>query len=350
MPSPNDVCLIRDEKFLEHQCPDYPHPEGPRRVVELLSELEHHSLFKTLPQLALRTLSEARLRSVHSEALVSQLKNTLGKTGWIDPDTYYTPESFEIAKLAAGTVVDLALSIWRREYRRGFALVRPPGHHATSSRSMGFCLINHVALAVQSILNEAPQTRVAIVDFDLHHGNGTQEIFNENPNVLFLSSHRYPFFPGTGTLEEIGQKRGRGTKINFPLSQPFSEEFILPLYSQIVLPILRDFKPEMIFVSAGYDGHLLDPMQGLRLTTPAYGALTEMLLHAAESLSEGRILFCLEGGYHPKALGESVFESLFKLVQYPRSEVPLEVTKRTKEQWLMEKYIQHLSPLFPQLF
>ncbi|MEZ4752139.1 MAG: histone deacetylase [Bdellovibrionota bacterium] len=177
--------------------------------------------------------------------------------------------------------------------RRGFALLRPPGHHSRPQTPMGFCLFNNIGVAAASLLQEFPTTRLAIVDFDLHHGNGTQESFLDNDQVLFLSSHRLPFYPGTGRMDEHGVGLGKGLTVNFPLPKAYADPVLVSIYGRFALPIIEAFRPDMILVSAGYDGHEGDPMQGLKLTTGFYGALTEALIAVAEKVSDGKILFLL---------------------------------------------------------
>jgi acetoin utilization deacetylase AcuC-like enzyme len=265
-----------------------------------------------------RTATAEELRLRHTAEMIETLWAARGGTGWFDADTYYGPRSVDVALAAAGATLDLALAIWRGELRRGFSLVRPPGHHATASRPMGFCLINQISLAVAAIRNEKPGVRVAVVDFDLHHGNGTQDLFYQDPDVLVLSSHRYPFYPGSGAMGEIGAGRGRGTTVNFPLSERFGDDFFTTLYGQVALPIVEQFRPEMILVSAGFDGHQRDPMRGFSLSTAFYRDLSEQLIALAEKVCGGRILFCLEGGYNIQALADSVEQVLSRLGECPR--------------------------------
>lgn len=252
--------------------------------------------------------------------------------------------------LAAGSTADLALRIWNGEYRRGFSFVRPPGHHAVSNQAMGFCFFNNIAIAAAAVLEAAPQARVAIVDFDLHHGNGTQWSFYDRPEVLFLSSHRYPFYPGTGAFAELGNGKGKGATINLPLNSNFGDSFFISLYTQIVAPALEAFRPDMIFVSAGFDGHVLDPMQGFRLSTEGYAKLADLLIHSAEKIS-GKILFCLEGGYHPEALKASCAAVLNRILEAPRQIYSLSHDGKTDlgEAALIEEFRGGLIPYFPEL-
>jgi acetoin utilization deacetylase AcuC-like enzyme len=311
-----DVAVVRSPEFLKHAPPGM-HPECPERLLGIHKWFEPGAPYAGLPVLGIREAGESDLGGVHALEMIKRLAGARGRSGFFDADTYFNPASVGTALYAAGSTIDLALAIWKGAYRRGFSLVRPPGHHATDSRIMGFCLLNNVALAAAAILTDSPKARLAIVDFDLHHGNGTQDIFYDNPSVFFVSSHRFPFYPGTGTASERGRGKGLGATVNFPLATPYDGDFFLRLYGGIALPLVDRFTPDMILVSAGFDGHEKDPMEGFRISTKAYGTLAEQLIACAEKRG-GKILFCLEGGYHPGALADSVGEVLAKLVSCPR--------------------------------
>lgn len=298
------IGLVRGKSFLAHDIADS-HPENPARLSLLPAQFPEPKEGRVV-ELPLATLQESDFTKLHVPELWNQLKSLRGQQGWIDPDTYYGSKSWDTAVLAAGSTLELGKRIWSGDLRRGFALVRPPGHHATPRWSMGFCLMNNVAIAAAGILAEKPQARIAIVDFDLHHGNGTQDAFYDDDRVLFVSSHRYPFYPGTGAITEIGQGKGKGTTFNFPVHNLEGDEFFVGLYRELVSPILRAFRPEMILVSAGFDGHRLDPMHGLQMETETFGKISQVLIDVAEQCANGKILFCLEGGYSPEALAQSV--------------------------------------------
>jgi acetoin utilization deacetylase AcuC-like enzyme len=338
-----DIGLIWSPLFLKHESAE-PHVENVARLSAIYRLFEEVPEFAELPRLSLERADETDLVRVHAREMVSALSALRGTEGWIDADTYYSPDTLDVAEFAAGSCLKLALEIWRGTYRRGFSLVRPPGHHATAKQPMGFCLFNNIAVAAAGILHESPQARLAIVDFDLHHGNGTQWSFYDNPNVLFISSHRFPFYPGTGKLDEIGINRGKGTKINFPIATQESDDFFLSLYGNLVAPMLKSFRPEMILVSAGFDGHERDPMRGFRISTEGFGRLSEILVNAAE-LDRGKILFCLEGGYNPDALKESVAVVLKRLVDLPRHCFETETASQSSR--LLDDFRAYHSPFFP---
>jgi acetoin utilization deacetylase AcuC-like enzyme len=198
-----------------------------------------------------------------------------------------------------------------------YALVRPPGHHATAQRSMGFCLFNNVAVAAAWALETQGLQRVAIVDFDLHHGNGTADIFAADPRVLYVSTHQYPFYPGTGHWRERGQGAGQGTELNIPLPAGVGDDGYAMAYERLALPLLRRFRPELMLVSAGYDAHWADPLAWMLLSIDGYRRIVELLLGAARELCPGRLVFCLEGGYHSDALSHGVATTFAALLDRP---------------------------------
>lgn len=329
--------------FLEHEC-STPHVENAMRLKTILEGIQTHPVLGKMASNFARPAKDREILRTHTRELLSQLQETSHGHGFLDPDTFYSPKSFDSALAAVGGTVDLAKKIWQGEVRRGFSLVRPPGHHATREESMGFCLLNNVAIAVQAVLDADPAARVAIVDFDLHHGNGTQWIFYNEPRVLFLSSHRYPYYPGTGGLEEVGEGKGKGLNVNFPLSERLPGAFFTSLYCETVSPILEEFSPDMVVVSAGYDGHISDPMRGFRIETEDYRVLTKLLIDLAEKTAKGRILFCLEGGYDPMALRDSVIASLEELLE-PKVLLPILSTISP----LQENFQKYFSQYFPSL-
>ncbi len=345
-PSDQDVCVVRDPVFLQHAL-EPSHPENPGRLAAVLELFDENAEWGALPQIQPRSAREFDLLRAHSHEMIQSVLAARGESGWFDPDTYFGEHSVSVALSAAGASIEAALKIWNGEFRRGFSLIRPPGHHATRERVMGFCLFNNVALAIKAIQNESPQARLAIVDFDLHHGNGTQAIFYDDPNVLFLSSHRYPYYPGTGALEEVGAGIGKGTTVNFPLGERYDDMFFLSLYARRIVPILREFNPEMILVSAGFDGHQKDPMRGFQISTSAFGKMTELLVSEAER-NGGKILFCLEGGYNPAALKDSVAIALDSLVSLPRAVWEVEGIP-TFPHPLLERFQKYYSAFFPSL-
>jgi acetoin utilization deacetylase AcuC-like enzyme len=233
--------------------------------------------------------------------------------GMLDPDTYTNTFSYDAALHAAGGLTALTEAVVNGELDNGFALVRPPGHHAIPMRAMGFCLFGNVAIAARAAKFNMGLERVAIVDFDVHHGNGTQAILNEDPDVLFISSHQYPYYPGTGDVAEIGVGPGEGTIVNLPLPVMTGNEGFKQLYGEVAFPIIRRFAPQLILVSAGFDAHWEDPLANISLSLTGYAWLCQNLIDLAGELCEGRIVFTLEGGYNLDVLAPGV-GNVFRLL------------------------------------
>ena len=251
-----------------------------------------------------RAAVDADLLRIHTVAYVKTISGTRGKAVMLDPDTFTSPESEEVARLAGGAVlagVDAALD--GPTGSRALAAVRPPGHHAEADRAMGFCLYNNIAVGA-AYARSRGCARVAIVDYDVHHGNGTQRAFYEDPTVLFISSHQYPYYPGTGAAHETGRGAGLGYTLNLPLDAGARDADVLGRYEREAVPALEAFRPDLLMVSAGFDAHERDPLAGCRMTTEGFRALSGLLVGAADRLCEGRVVFVTEGGYDLTALVE----------------------------------------------
>jgi acetoin utilization deacetylase AcuC-like enzyme len=250
-----------------------------------------------------REATHQQLARVHGAEYLRQIGETAGVSMALDADTYTSPDSFEVARLAAGAAIDGVERVLAGSHRRAMALVRPPGHHAERDRAMGFCLYNNAAVAAAHATAVGIE-RVAIVDFDVHHGNGTQHIFEQNPQVLYVSTHQYPFYPGTGAADEIGTGPGSGFTVNVPLEAGAVDEDYQVAFADIVLPVLSQFRPGLVIVSAGFDAHRDDELGGMQLTTAAYGAMMSGLRAVAEEYCDGRIVVVTEGGYDLPALAD----------------------------------------------
>ncbi|HKH69972.1 MAG TPA: histone deacetylase, partial [Vicinamibacterales bacterium] len=244
---------------------------------------------------------------------LTSIKETAGRAVALDPDTFTSPGTVSAAYLAAGAVVTAVGHVLDSDAgTRALALVRPPGHHAEQNRAMGFCFFNNVAIAAASARARG-LSRVAIVDYDVHHGNGTQWSFYNDPSVLFISSHQFPYYPGTGAASDIGTGAGSGYTINLPLSAGATDADYQLVYTKIALPILKQFRPELILISAGFDAHMNDPLAGMRLTGPYFGHLTSAIATVADECCDGRVVAVTEGGYDLAALAESLRASIHAL-------------------------------------
>jgi len=304
---------VYDPVFLEHT-QSY-HVENSARLEVIINELQTCELFDILKAVPSRIATREELEYIHTANHIMNVQeiSEMGG-GHLDPDTYTTPSSFRAASVAAGSIIDLTLSVIDGTVKNGFSLLRPPGHHSLPGRAMGFCIFSNVALAAKAALKQENINRVAIIDFDVHHGNGTQDVFYDDPDVLFISSHLYPFYPGTGSLAEIGEGNGIGKTINIPLSAGVGDIGFNKIYEKIVLPSLLEYKPDMIFVSAGYDSHWNDPLANLGLTLNGLAWVSQTLVEAAENICCGRIIFTLEGGYNLQVLAYGVANSVKALM------------------------------------
>jgi acetoin utilization deacetylase AcuC-like enzyme len=295
--------VVRDPRFRTH-VPPHSHPESPERLVAIDRALD--PLAAQMRQLAPREATGEELLRAHGREYLDALSGIDGRSAQLDPDTYSSPHTLAVARLAAGSLIDAALAVARGDARRAFAALRPPGHHAERSAPMGFCLLNNVAIAAQALRAEAKVERIAIVDWDVHHGNGTQHLFESERDVLFASLHQFPFYPGTGALDERGSGRGLGSTVNLPLPAGCGDGEYGAFFDDLLLPLLAEFRPEMILVSAGFDAHVRDPLAGMNVTSAGFGALAERMCALADSVCGGRLVLALEGGYDLEALGESV--------------------------------------------
>ncbi len=295
------VGFVYDPLYLEHETGA--HPENPDRMRATLTLLEESGLLPRLCRIAARDATPDELALVHDPRYVAAVHRAAQDGGgWVDPDTLITPRSYDVAARVVGGTLAAVDAVAAGDVRSAFCLVRPPGHHATPVQAMGFCLFNHVAIAAAYARERHGIGRVAIVDFDVHHGNGTQEAFYDDPGVLYVSTHEYPFYPGTGAASETGAGEGRGCNINIPMPHRSGDEQYRRVFEEAVVPALRRYRPGIILVSAGFDAHFAEEIADERLSVAGYGALVSMIKAAADELCGGRIVAALEGGYDLVAL------------------------------------------------
>jgi acetoin utilization deacetylase AcuC-like enzyme len=293
---------VYDPVFLEHTLPG--HPESAARLAAIMDHLERQGTLRDLVEIKPRDVTREELLRVHDgEHLARALAETRTDHGWLDVDTYVTPSSAAAALKAAGGAIEAARAVIAGELDSAFCLVRPPGHHATPTEPMGFCLLNNVAIAAADSLAGGGLERVAIVDFDVHHGNGTQDAFAADPRVLYFSVHQSPLYPGTGGLEDRG---AAGQMVNVPLPPGCGDEAYLAAVSRVCAPALTGFRPQLILVSAGFDAHFADPLANELVSTHGYYRMASVLREIADQVCDGRLVYVLEGGYDLVALAWSV--------------------------------------------
>jgi acetoin utilization deacetylase AcuC-like enzyme len=297
--------VVIDRDYLKHD-PGYGHPERAERL-ETLLELSEQVDRDRFALLKPRAASREELELIHSKDYIELLQATSKTNRYaLDGDTVTSRDSFGVGLLATGGFLKLLDSIAADEFRNGFALVRPPGHHALIDRAMGFCLFNTVAIGAQYLKRCHGVKRLMIVDWDVHHGNGTQDAFYQDPSVFFVSTHQHPYYPGTGSIEEVGEGEGRGYTLNIPLPAGCADAEYLQVFQDIVLPMAERYQPEWFLVSAGFDPHRRDPLGGMEVTENGFAAMASALLESARKHAAGKIAFLLEGGYDLAALRNSV--------------------------------------------
>lgn len=302
--------------FLEHDMGPG-HPESPDRLRAIVAHLEAAGVLNRLVRIEPRAASDEWITLVHTPAYVAKLKARAPVTGRVslDPDTALSPGSMPAAYLAAGGALAAADAIMAGEVEHAFCAVRPPGHHAEADRAMGFCLFNNVAIAAKYVQRRHGVGRVLIVDWDVHHGNGTQHAFYDDPAVLFFSTHQFPHYPGTGRASERGIGTAEGLTVNVPMDPGQGDAEYCEIFEQVLQPAADAFKPEFVLISAGFDAHRDDPLAGMALTEDGYGRLTELVCGLARRHARGRVLSCLEGGYNLKALARSIERHLLVMLE-----------------------------------
>ena len=307
------TAILKNDLFLEH-IPDFNHVESPDRLRVIYEQLEQPPLSELFlyPEFAPASVEDLELN--HTKEHVMRIAGTAGKTfSSLDPDTQASPKSYDAACLAAGAVIGGMERIVHGEADNGFALVRPPGHHAEADRAMGFCLFNNVAVGARYGLQNMGMERIAIIDWDLHHGNGTQHSFYTSNQVLYFSTHAYPYYPGSGNLAEVGAGAGEGFTVNVPLSGGQDDRAFARIFKEIVVPVTREYRPDFIIISAGFDTYFGDPLGTMAVTEQGYACMTRQMVDLAAEICQGRLLVALEGGYNLRGLRDGVLAVLGEL-------------------------------------
>jgi acetoin utilization deacetylase AcuC-like enzyme len=301
--------IVLDARYREHDT-GRNHPERPARITTLLSRLEEHQR-PNIKRFVPRPATPQEVGLIHNSTHVDRVAATAEKSYFaFDADTPVSGQSYETALLATGGLLTILEAIMTRDIDNGFALVRPPGHHAERDRAMGFCLFNSAAIGAQYLRERFGLKRILIMDWDVHHGNGTQHSFYDDRGVLYLSTHQYPYYPGTGAAEDVGRGRGEGFTVNLPLPPGWGDAEYQELFQFVIDPVCRQYDPEFVLISAGFDAHARDPLGGMEVTEEGFGSMARVLLRLARDHAQGRCAAVLEGGYDLEGLQRSVVRVL----------------------------------------
>lgn len=338
--------VLTDPLFLRHD-PGPDHPEAPCRLERLTTSLQEVPLADVELRRPQPATAEA-LERIHPAVHLLRLGQVDGRHVQLDPDTRTSPESWSAAVLAAGASVDAVEAVLSGEFQTAFAMVRPPGHHAEPCKAMGFCLLNNVAIAAAAAVARGCE-RVLVVDFDVHHGNGTQSAFWDRRDVLFQSVHQGEFYPGTGQADELGGAGAEGFNVNVPIPPASNDGDYRDVFERVLLPIAEAYQPQLVLVSAGFDAHRDDPLGGMLLSDRAYASMTRSLLSVAERWSEGRMVMVLEGGYAPEAVMRSSRACIEVMNGAPVEEVSAPTPASSEVQGIVDAVRALHAPYWPQL-
>ena len=290
--------IVFDPLFLEHDTGPY-HPECKERLISIGDGLKTYRFADHLLRLKVRAASEQELHLIHPLSHIARVQKSAGKSfTQFDSDTVAGARSYEVALGAVGSILEMVDALFSDQIQNGFAFVRPPGHHAEPERAMGFCLFSNIAIAAAYALQKFKIARVLVIDFDVHHGNGTQAAFYDRKDVLYISTHQFPLYPGTGNFSEIGSGSGKGFTLNFPLPAGTDDSTYNLIFQQIIDPVGQAYKPDLILVSAGFDAYTEDPVAGMDVSPKGFAGIVKCILNLADKVCQGKVIFALEGGYH----------------------------------------------------
>lgn len=329
------ISVIEDPRFRNHTAPEG-HPEAAARLLavgQALSEWEQHSP-DTIERMEPRYASDAEILRIHTVDHLRNIEAAVKRApSQLDADTFVSSESLDVARLAAGSCVDLAIGVAQGRSHGGFAALRPPGHHAEAAHAMGFCLFNGVAIAARALQQELGMEKVLILDWDLHHGNGSQHSFESDPSVLYISTHQFPFYPGSGAADEAGTGMGLGATVNIPMPAGCGDFEYIGVLQQLFAPIALEFAPDFILVSCGFDAHVCDPLGSMQISAAGYRGMTQIAREVAETVCSGRIAYILEGGYSAQGLAEgttAVLAGMLEADPEPLPQQPIEVPEGSR--------------------
>lgn len=310
---PQKTAFVYHPDYLNHDTgPE--HPERPDRLRASLAALQQSDVWEQLHYIDPTPATVEQIAYAHKPGYSEHIRQSCEAEIPLTYDTIVGHESYDIALLSTGGVLCAAEAVATKKVKNAFALVRPPGHHATPGQSMGFCLFNNIAVTARYLQREHGVGKVAIVDWDVHHGNGTQDIFYEDASVFFFSIHQFPLYPGTGSRYEQGSGKARGTTLNVPMPPGSGDSEYITVFEDVLIPALHGFSPEFILISAGFDAHFLDPLAHIDITAEGFAKLTDLVLDVAEEIASGNVVSALEGGYSLKGVSESVVAHVERLV------------------------------------
>jgi acetoin utilization deacetylase AcuC-like enzyme len=314
------VAVVEDPRFRDHRAPRG-HPECPERLAAVGQAIAERA--GELESLQARSAEDAEILRVHRPSHLARVaEGARHAPAHLDPDTYLSAESLEVARLAAGGAIDLTRAVARGEVAAGFAAIRPPGHHAEADRAMGFCLFNNVAIAARALQAEQGVEKILILDWDVHHGNGTQHLFEDDPSILYLSTHQFPYYPGTGDANEAGRGRGLGATVNVPMPAGCGDLEYVGALRRILVPVATRFQPQIVLVSCGFDAHRADPLASMELSADGFAQMARTVRALAEDICGGRLVLLLEGGYSATGLREGTAAVLDEILTAQPQPIP----------------------------